>query len=341
MSAEQNLDADAFMRKYLERPSDVTARLVFADWLEETGEDHNAAWAHFIRLKAEADRYPRDSATRHELDRHAGVYATQIRARLTIPAELFIGYPKSLLQLLPATNITVNLARFTIPREVVELMPESVARESRVLPLDVQDRVLLVAAVDPNDLDLTQRLEFILNRDIVLVTVEGEDMQDALDRHYDSTETESVTEELVHFPELEPGFVSTAPPAPPEPPPDDEQLGRLVNLILTEAVRHRADEVRFVPTPGALVVSFLVDGAWVERDNIPLRLQQAVTARIAIMAWLNIVFTQPPSAYVNRGSFRITVRGVRIHFDVAITLTAAGPATHIVLRQAPVTVEDR
>src|SRR5215211_3313191 len=110
MSAEHKLDADAFMRKYLERPSDATARLVFADWLEETGEEHNAAWAHFIRLKVEADRYPRNSPTRHEIERHAGQYAVYIRARLAIPAKLFIGYPKSLLELLPATNITVNLA---------------------------------------------------------------------------------------------------------------------------------------------------------------------------------------------------------------------------------------
>src|SRR5215211_6830640 len=101
MSAEHKLDADAFMRKYLERPSDAAARLVFADWLEETGEEHNAAWAHFIRLKAEADRHAANSPTRHEIERHAGQYAVHIRARLAIPAQLFIDYPKSLLQLLP------------------------------------------------------------------------------------------------------------------------------------------------------------------------------------------------------------------------------------------------
>src|SRR3954453_16515505 len=201
MSAERNLDADAFMRKYLEHPSDATARLVFADWLEETGAEHNAAWAHFIRLMIEADRYPVNSPTRCELERHAGVYAVQIRARLTVPAALFVGYPKSLLQLLPATNVTVNLVRFEIPRPIVEMMPESVARNDLVLPLDVQRRTMLLAAADPFGTDLAQKLEFILNRDIVLVGAEPDDVRGALDRHYAIPPIESVTEELVLFPD--------------------------------------------------------------------------------------------------------------------------------------------
>src|SRR5262245_29872251 len=119
-------EADAFMRKYLARPTDVTARLVFADWLEETCEPHNAAWAYYIRLRAEADHYNFDSRERRELVRQADEYAPKIRANLTIPAALFVGYPKSLLQLLPAPNITVKLADFTIPPATLYYVPESV-----------------------------------------------------------------------------------------------------------------------------------------------------------------------------------------------------------------------
>lgn len=192
MSAVTNLDADAFMRKYLEQPSDATARLVFADWLEERGEAHDRAWAYYIRLKAETDRYPADSAQRHELDRQAGEYAVHIRARLTIPAALFAGYPKSLLQLLPAPYLTVNLSRFSPSRDALELLPESVARESRLFPLDTQGGTFLLAAARPTDLDLLQRLEFILNRNIVLVGADADDVQRAIDREYGRTETEAV-----------------------------------------------------------------------------------------------------------------------------------------------------
>src|SRR6266542_6112212 len=112
---QKHPDADAFIRSYLEHPTDATSRLVFADGLEETGEPHNTAWAHFIRRRIEADRHPPDSRERRELDREADSYAPRIRANLTIPAALFVGYPKSLLQLLPAPNITVRLADFAVP----------------------------------------------------------------------------------------------------------------------------------------------------------------------------------------------------------------------------------
>ena len=151
-------DANAFMRKYLSQPTDVTARLVFADWLEETAVSHNLAWAYYIRLKAEADRYGVNSRRRRELDRQAEEYVPKIRANLTIPATLFVGYPKSLLQLLPAPNLSVMLANFEVQLPVLELMPESVARDSLVLPLDMQGRTLLVAAAAARDRDLIQRL---------------------------------------------------------------------------------------------------------------------------------------------------------------------------------------
>jgi type IV pilus assembly protein PilB len=51
-------DADAFVSAILRNPAEVTTRLVFADWLEETGDPSNVAWAQFIRLNVEADRHP-------------------------------------------------------------------------------------------------------------------------------------------------------------------------------------------------------------------------------------------------------------------------------------------
>jgi type IV pilus assembly protein PilB len=159
-------DADAFMRGYLRDPADATTRLVFADWLEETGEPSNVAWARFIRAKAEAAGYRFGCSRWAVLEAEAAGQAWQIRANLTIPAALFVGHPKSLLQLLPAPNITVRLADFEIPRAVVELMPESVAREHLVLPLDLQGDLLFVASDDPANCDTIDKLQFILNKSV-------------------------------------------------------------------------------------------------------------------------------------------------------------------------------
>jgi uncharacterized protein (TIGR02996 family) len=336
-------EADAFMRRYLARPTDVTARLVFADWLEETCKPHNLAWAYYIRLRAEAERHDPDSAERRALDRQADAYAPKVRARLTIPASLFVGYPKSLLQLLPAPNITVRLANFEIPPPVYEFMPESVARENQLVPLAAQGRVMLIAGADPHNSDTARKLEFILNRDVILVGAEEDDIEDAIDQHYGLTELESIDSPplIMEFTTTQLYALTTEAEPVPEPDPAESQIVRLVNLLFVEAITRRADAVQLVPHPHALVVSYLIDGAWVERDHVPLRLARAVVSRIATMAWLwpDAVLTHPPTA-IHRGQFHLNAHGVRLRADVTMTTAPDCPSIHVALAREPVSVAD-
>ena len=177
-------DADSFVRAYLERPTDATTRLVFADWLEETGLPHNAAWAHYIRLRDESERHPAASRERRELLRQADDHAPRIHAKLTMSAARFVGYPKSLLQLLPAANIAVRLANFEVDRHALAFITESVARNARLIPLNAQNLTFLVAAVDPTELEVAKRLSWIVGRGVVLVGADAEDIQAAFERHY-------------------------------------------------------------------------------------------------------------------------------------------------------------
>jgi uncharacterized protein (TIGR02996 family) len=323
-------DANAFMRKYLSQPTEVTARLVFADWLEETAVSHNLAWAYYIRLKAEADRYGVNSRRRRELDRQADEYAPKIRANLTIPATLFVGYPKSLLQLLPAPNISVKLAHFEVQLLVLELMPESVARDGLVLPLDMQGRTLLVAAADPCDRDLIQRLQFILNREIVLVGADPEDMQAALDREFGRVVYEVV--ESVYYENLNP--IDTLLDSRPEfelVTDPESPVVRLVNLLIQEAIHLRADRILIFPDPDDVAVRFRVDGEWVERDRMPARLLTPVVSRIALMALIPVEWASrtPPSLTPMTGVFPLQVHNVQFRVRVTLQPSPDGPTTQI------------
>src|SRR5258708_31320289 len=57
----------------------------------------------------------------------------------------------------------VNLKEVSIPPAVVELVPESVARENAILPMGEEDGQLTVIVSDPNDLETLDKLRFILN----------------------------------------------------------------------------------------------------------------------------------------------------------------------------------
>lgn len=259
--SEQQLDADAFMRKYLERPSDATARLVFADWLEETGAEHNAAWAHYIRLKIEADRYPHNSPTRYELDRHAGQYALQIRARLTVPAGLFVGYPKSLLELLPAENITVRVGRFLPAPSVVERVNEEIARSVPLLPLDDRAGALIVAVPAPVDPQTLRTVHVLLNDSVIVVGAEWSEVAGAVNAVYADTGEhtlvlENAPVELPEAFETDPGTY----------PVDDG--ADFLDDVLRAGDRRGADLVTFLPQGEVVRVYYRTAGGTTEAGRI-------------------------------------------------------------------------
>src|SRR5262245_25700934 len=92
---------------------------------------------------------------------------------------------------------------------VIEMVPESVARENIVIPLELQDESLVVAISDPMALDVLDKLRFILNRDIRVAIASRESIQTAINRHYGQTETESVDSMLQEFTETAIDFTET------------------------------------------------------------------------------------------------------------------------------------
>jgi uncharacterized protein (TIGR02996 family) len=185
-------DADAFVRAILRDPAEVTTRLVFADWLEETEVPSNVAWARFIRLMAETNRHATGRPEHTELEQQAAGYWWQIDASLTVPAAVVMAHTRSLLQLLPAWKLTAKLGSIEVPQAIIELIPESVARENIVLPLYLQGWTLLIATEDPGNCDIIDKLTFILNKEIIAVRAASEELLAAINHHYGQTETESV-----------------------------------------------------------------------------------------------------------------------------------------------------
>jgi hypothetical protein len=90
-------------------------------------------------------------------------------------------------------------AGFNPPRAVIELIPESVARENLVFPLHLVGATLTLAAVNARDLLLRDKLSFILNKDIRLVPAPTDTIRAAIDSHYGHTETESINSMLCEF----------------------------------------------------------------------------------------------------------------------------------------------
>jgi type IV pilus assembly protein PilB len=255
-------------------------------------------------------------------------------------ANMGIGVPDALVRLGYVSGIVVaraqaeaygydfiNLDGREISPSVIELVPESVARENMVIPLSLEDESLLVAVSDPMAVEVLDKLRFILNRDIKVAIAPVDAIQTSINRHYGQSETESVDSMLQEFTETAIDFTETE-AAEAMVADDDESAPviRLVNLVMSEAVSMRASDIHVEPFADRVRIRYRIDGELIERDSPPRRLLGAIVSRIKIMARMDIAEKRRPQD----GRIKARIAGREFDMRVSILPTQHGQA--IVLR---------
>jgi type IV pilus assembly protein PilB len=221
----------------------------------------------------------------------------------------------------------VNLTEVTIPASVIELVPESVARENVVLPMAQENGALKIIMSDPSDFDTMQKLQFILNKDIQPVLAPREQIIEAINRHYGQTETESVDSMLQEFTDTAIDFTETEATATGVSAEDsDAPVVKLCNLIISEAISLRASDVHVEPFADRVRVRYRIDGVLVERDSPPRRLLAPILSRIKIMSSIDISEKRRPQD----GRIKMTVSGK--HFDLRVSILPSNHGQSAVMR---------
>jgi type IV pilus assembly protein PilB len=221
----------------------------------------------------------------------------------------------------------VDVSSVQIPSPVLQLVPESVAREQLVIPLSLDDAgTLTVAMHDPQRFDVIDKLRFIINKEIKVVVAPKEVIQQSINRHYGQSETESVDSMIAEFTETAIDFTETELASSASADDDSAPVVRLVNLIITEAVNMRASDIHIEPFEEKLRIRYRIDGELVERDSPPRRLHAAVLSRIKVMATIDISEKRKPQ------DGRIKTRVAGRDFDMRISLLPTGHGQAVVMR---------
>ncbi len=219
----------------------------------------------------------------------------------------------------------INLSEVVIPPSVVELVPESVARENSVMPLSEGDGTLTVVVADPDDYETIEKLRFILNRPIETALSSRDAIQEAINRHYGQTVGESADSMLQEFTDTAIDFTETV---------DDSMTGsagenadensapivRLVQLMIGEAVQLRASDIHVEPFEDRIRIRYRIDGVLVERDSPPRRLLGALMSRLKILSKLDIAERRR----TQDGRIKITVGDKELDLRVSVIPTNHG-----------------
>ncbi|HTO72365.1 MAG TPA: type IV-A pilus assembly ATPase PilB [Gemmatimonadales bacterium] len=190
----------------------------------------------------------------------------------------------------------VDLARFEVDPKILKMVPAEFAQKNVVLPLKREGRTLTIAMADPTNTGVLEDLKFITRYDLFPVIAGEFTLRGLLEKYYESQDQqletllkdmEGLEDDVEIVKEAEDETATQAQI-------DDAPVVKLINGLLTEAVRRGASDIHIEPFEHEIRVRYRVDGSLLEVMKPPVRMKAALTSRIKILSQLNIAERRVP-----------------------------------------------
>lgn len=222
---------------------------------------------------------------------------------------------------------TLHLTKYKFDTEITQLIPERTAKQYKIIPLSRMGNTLTVAVADPLNIFALDDLQILTgcNIDIVLshedeilraidaqYHLESKGIQEILDETFAPAGKELKDVELLKAEEIELSSVVKESEKPP--------IVKLVDLMLTQALKKRASDIHIEPEAEALRIRYRVDGSLHEIFKIPKLNQNAVLARLKIISNLDITESRIPQD----GRFKVRFESKEVDFRVSALPTTFG-----------------
>ncbi len=216
-------------------------------------------------------------------------------------------------------GMTVADLKQTKPEpEALARIPDSLAREHFVIPMQLDDVGLHIAMVDQPSPELMALLSQVSGTSIRPMLAPLSEIRRAIDNNYKAL---GGLDHLVQaFEAVEGTRRRTVDTPTTEFEGDDAPVVQVVGRILTQAMRDRASDVHMEPTEGGIRVRYRIDGALKEVLTLPASMGVGLISRIKIMAGMNIVERRRPQD----GQLRIEIDGKEVDVRVATLATIWG-----------------
>src|SRR5580698_9385841 len=213
--------------------------------------------------------------------------------------------------------------------KLVSKIPINYAKKNRLLPLSSVDGSVTIAIADPANYEPFDDLRILYGAQIQAVVAPSEVIAEAINRAYDQASATSAEDLMIDLEEERLDVVASELAAEPLDlleSDDSAPIIKLVNGVLSQAVKDRASDIHVEVFEKEMVIRFRVDGMMYDVLSPPKRFQPAITSRVKVMAGLNIAEKRLPQD----GRIRLRIAGRDIDLRVSSIPTAFGE--RIVLR---------
>ncbi|MBU2567915.1 MAG: type IV-A pilus assembly ATPase PilB [Elusimicrobia bacterium] len=219
-----------------------------------------------------------------------------------------------------------------ISEDVIKSVPESIVRHQTLLPIARSGKNLTIALSDPFNIFAIDDLKLMTGYEINVVIASEKEIKDAIEKYYSAKGSiedvlrdiemtpEAADLELVKESDAGTDIVTL------EQQGEEAPVIKLVNFVLTNAVKQKASDIHIEPYEKSFRVRYRVDGVLHEQQPPPKRLQNAIISRIKIMAKLDIAEHRLPQ------DGRIKIKLLNKEVDLRVSILPTNFGEKIVMR---------
>ncbi|MGC1221378.1 MAG: ATPase, T2SS/T4P/T4SS family, partial [Candidatus Sulfotelmatobacter sp.] len=188
----------------------------------------------------------------------------------------------------------INLSYFEIDPAVVKLIPFETAKRYQILPLSRVGASLTIAMVDPTNVFAMDDIKFMTGFNIEPVVASESSILTGIDKAYGGKAEEDLETVMQSMSEMNESDIEVQAEEQEmelsqlEKAADEAPVVKLVNLVLTDAVKRGASDIHIEPYEKEFRVRFRIDGVLQAIMSPPMKLKDAITSRLKIMAKLDI-----------------------------------------------------
>ena len=231
----------------------------------------------------------------------------------------------------------INLSAVEIDESIVKLIPADVARKYTIMPVSKAGAKVTIAMLDPTNVFAMDDIKFMTGYNVEPVIASETAIKSAIEKYYGSTHALELKKVMEDLDEDEQGDLEVLDEEPEEfdidalaEESDEAPVVRLVNIILTDAIKRGASDIHIEPYEKKFRCRYRIDGILYEVMHPPLRLREAITSRIKIMSKLDIAEKRLPQDGRIKIKTKIGEKNKELDYRVSILPTIFGEK--IVLR---------
>ena len=209
----------------------------------------------------------------------------------------------------------ISLSQMVLDPQVVQRVSVDLARRFTLIPIFAIGNTLTLAMADPLNIVAIDEIKYVTGTDIRRAVALSSEIRGAIDEYYsvadslmgiigNSTETDGASSDSIDVESDE----------------SESPVVKLVNLIITKAVKDRATDVHIEPEESRLRIRYRIDGVMREEATPPKSMQGELISRVKIAANLDVSEKRLPQD----GRFTTTVEGNTVDMRVSTLPTIHG-----------------